>query len=82
MSKKEEDIVLLNNNPKKEVSEEVVMLMGKIGEVLAACSTLKARLDILEDHVVYLLSQNPKYLDLMAKKQESKNHGQKDKSIS
>lgn len=46
----------------------IEMLIGKIQEVLAACSTLKARVDIIEDHLVFLLSQNPKYLDMLQKK--------------
>jgi hypothetical protein len=50
------------------VVDPINHLMGKIGEVLAACATLKARVDIMEDHLVFLLSNSPKYLDLMQKR--------------
>jgi hypothetical protein len=58
---KPEKIDLIEKSP-------VNMLLVKIEEVLAACATLKARVDIMEDHLVFLLSQNPKYLDMIQKK--------------
>jgi len=63
MEEKIEEIDLLKQNPAEHI-------LAKLHEVLAACTTLKARIDIIEDHVVYLLSKSPDYLKMMA---EAKN---------
>lgn len=49
----------------------IALLLAKIQEVLAACATLKSRVDIMEDHLVFLLSNSPQYLELMNKKNQA-----------
>lgn len=52
------DIDLLKATPAEHI-------LGKLNEVLAACSSLKARIDVMEDHLVFLLSKSPDYQALM-----------------
>jgi hypothetical protein len=60
----EAEINLLKENPAEHI-------IGKLNEVLAACTTLKARIDVMEDHLVFLLSKSPDYAKVMEAHAES-----------
>ena len=63
----------MEDQPKIDLIENspVALLLAKIQEVLGACATLKSRVDIMEDHLVFLLSNSPQYLELMNKKNQA-----------
>lgn len=71
MTTEQTNIDLIDKNP-------VALLLVKIDEVIAACTTLKARVDIMEDHLVFLLSNSPKYLEMIQKKAEAEKAKQDD----
>jgi hypothetical protein len=66
----ENGIDLLREKPEEH-------LLGKLNEVLEAMVAMKSRVDVLEDHLVFLLSKSPDYQALMkahaAEMKEKKN---------
>ena len=73
----------------KEAQKEVDLLketpaehiLAKLNELLAACTTLKARIDIIEDHMIFLLSKSPDYLKLMKANAEKTANGKTEEQI-
>jgi hypothetical protein len=63
----ENGIDLLKETPEQH-------LIGKLNEVLGSMTALKARIDVMEDHLVFLLSKSPDYQAIMkAHAEEMKN---------
>lgn len=58
MTNENKTINLLEETPSEHI-------LGKLNEVLGACTALKARIDVMEDHLVFLLSKSPDYQALM-----------------
>ena len=75
----EETIDLLRVKPSEHPQiDPVLFVLGKMEEVITACMTLKARVDILEEHLAFLLSKNSEYKKLLKKVEKAVNNDGKE----
>jgi hypothetical protein len=79
----EEQIELLKQKPQEPQIDPVMFVLGKMEEVITACMTLKARVDVIEEHLTFLLSKSSEYKKLLKKAEKVvHNEGKENRPIS